>query len=324
MAEAPTIRRHWWAAALLGFVAPGLGQLYTGRARLAGFCVAAFFAFFALFLTNIPMTFAGFVVAFSGGMLVSWWGGSIEAGVHAWRHATTTRRSYHRWYIYAAYGAAFTLVTYGVNIGLLAGAGLPSMFGFYQPFRMSSESSLPNLMPGEYFVVARATTADKRDPRGGIGSLALVSWPDVEGTFVYRLLAIGGQRISVQETVVSVDGLAIPRRDLCTVPDARSGLTIRRSVETLAGAAHVMQNFDDGSEFARNVDEVTVPDGQFFVMGDNRGNSNDSRSRGPVANEDFAGRGLYIIWSDDWSRIGKSLAPGAEIDRTAYCPPGAK
>ena len=323
MAEPATIRRHWWAAALIGLVAPGLGQLYTGRSRLAGLLVAAFFAFFALFLTGVPMTFAGFVFAFGGGLLVSW-GGLIEAGLHAWRHTTVTRRSYHRWYVYVAYGMAFTLFTYGVNLGLLESVGLRSMFGFYQPFKVSSDSSLPNMMRGEYFFVARSTGEERRDPRAAIGYLAVVRWPGVEGEYVYRLLGVSGQRISVQDTVVSIDGQALPRRDLCTVHDVQSGLTIRRSVETLDGATHVMQNFDDGSEFARNADEVTVPGGQFFVMGDNRGNANDSRSRGPVANEDFVGRALYVFWSNDWSRIGKSLVPGAEIDRAVYCSPGAK
>ncbi len=84
-----------------------------------------------------------------------------------------------------------------------------------------------------------------------------------------------------------------------------------------------MQNFDS-VEFSRNTDEATVPDDWFFVIGDNRENANDSRTRGPVSNDNFGGRALFIIWSGDWHRIGKTLVPTAAIEASDYCPPVTK
>lgn len=319
--EGDTIRRHWWAAALLGFLAPGAGQFYTGRARLAGYVIGAFVALFALFQTPVPSTFIGFVVAFVGALLVSW-GAAIEAGMHAWRHSNVERRSYQRWYFYVAYALAFAVVSQGINMGALAAIGQPSMFGAYRPYRASSESSVPTLMPGDYFLAATARGATKTELSSWLGSIAIVGWSGLEGSFVHRLIAVGGQTVGVANQKIRVDGKELPQRDICSFTDDLNGQTVRRSVETAGSRQYVMQNFPP--EFARDADEVPLPDDYFFVIGDNRENSNDSRFQGPVENKNYAGRALFIFWSNDWSRIGKSLVPTASIETAEYCPMGAK
>ena len=51
-------------------------------------------------------------------------------------------------------------------------------------------------------------------------------------------------------------------------------------------------------------DQITVPAGEVLVMGDNRGNSTDSRSFGPIPEDEIVGRAFVIIWPvSNWSGL---------------------
>ena len=52
---------------------------------------------------------------------------------------------------------------------------------------------------------------------------------------------------------------------------------------------------------------LTVPEGHAFVVGDNLANSRDSRHFGAIQKEAITGRPLYVLWSDEWRRIGTKL-----------------
>ena len=324
MAEQATIRRHWWVAALLGiFVGMGAGQIYNGRPTRVLILLGGFVVLLALFHTSIPSAFAGFAVLYSG-LLILPVAGAIEAALSARRHPTIVRRAFHRWYVYLAYGLAMYLSLYAMLSATEATAiGEPTMFGSYRPFRASASSSEPNLMRGDYFMVQTSRGATRDDLLGKIGSLVVVSWPGVEGTYVYRLVAVGGQKIAVRDGAVFVDGKRQPQRELCTTTDAETGRSASRWAEALAGNEHVVQ-YIEGFDLFRNSSEEIVPAGQFFVLGDSRDNANDSRSRGPVADEAYAGQALYVFWSKDWSRIGRSLSPRAPVQKAAVCPESAK
>lgn len=124
------------------------------------------------------------------------------------------------------------------------------------------------------------------DPRGGggpeesvVGALLRnlaesVGLRTPQSEFIKRVIAVGGQTVMIADGVVFVDGLPIDE------PYLRQGAR--------------MQDFP----------QMTVPEGEVFVMGDNRNNSTDSRSFGTISEDDIVGRAFVIIWPvSHWSGL---------------------
>lgn len=131
----------------------------------------------------------------------------------------------------------------------------------YLTFRMPSTSMTPTIKQGAVFVVNTATLAD-RDPQPG-EIVAFLFPPNPQMTYIKRVVAVGGATIEVRHGVVIVDGKQLDEPYLAgtrSEPDPRDDMEPRK-VE-----AHA-----------------------FFVLGDNRGNSEDSRHWGAVPRELMVG-----------------------------------
>jgi signal peptidase I len=110
---------------------------------------------------------------------------------------------------------------------------------------------------------------DKLTPRWGgvdVGDVVVFTSPDDGADTVKRVVALGGQTVSLDDAVLHVDGVAVdePQVDLSRI---------------------------DGTWFG----PVTVPDGSVFVMGDSRGVSIDSRTYGAVPLDDIEGRVVAVL-----------------------------
>jgi len=138
-----------------------------------------------------------------------------------------------------------------------------------QPFFIPSGSMEPTLWPGDRIVVGKTDLFGQPVP----GDVVVFHYPlDPREDFVKRLVAAGGQTVQLKDSRLYIDGKMVPE------PYLPAGLT-----------------FPDFGP-------VTVPAGSYFMLGDNRNNSDDSRIWGFVRKDLVVGRVLCVYWP--LSRIG--------------------
>ena len=177
-----------------------------------------------------------------------------------------------------------------------------------QPYAMPSTSMTPAVRIGER-VMADAFAYRTGPPRRG--DIAVVNHAS-GNVFVKRVIGLPGDRVSMVDGVVVIDGKPLTRR---AVPGPTSSDTSKRFLETLPGGPTIeIQQAEEASPL-RTMQETVVPEGHYFLLGDNRDNSVDSRMApdqgglGFVRSADFRARVTFIYWSVDTARIGLSLLP---------------
>ncbi|MEK7833600.1 MAG: signal peptidase I, partial [Acidobacteriota bacterium] len=136
---------------------------------------------------------------------------------------------------------------------------------------------------------------------------------DPKINYVKRLIGLPGDKVLVKGRRVLVNGKEIPEeRAIVSSPDPRKGdLTIQKVEPKPAGAWYRVyyvdgrSSDDDGPGVGDSMmdyavkEPVTVPEGKYFVMGDSRDNSQDSRYWGFVPRENIFARALYVHLSFD-------------------------
>jgi signal peptidase I len=120
------------------------------------------------------------------------------------------------------------------------------------------------------------------------------------GTYDYvkRVVGLPGERVEVRDNVVHINGVAQQRSyvdQFTFVDDGCSTSETKRFVEDLGGLKHhVLTNLTFGGALA-NMEEIEVPPGHVFVMGDNRDHSEDSRMWRFVRFDQITGK-AHFIW----------------------------
>jgi signal peptidase I len=129
---------------------------------------------------------------------------------------------------------------------------------------------------------------------------------DTSIDYIKRVIGLPGDRIQVTDGVLHINGTAVPRERVDEVQvqtDYGSARNVTRYRETLPNGASYI-TWDAGTTMLDNTEVYLVPDGHYFMMGDNRDNSQDSRvwdGVGPVPLENFIGRAEIIFFSTDKS-----------------------
>ena len=156
-------------------------------------------------------------------------------------------------------------------------------------FHISNDAMVPTLLPGDHVIADRAAYHAAEPRRGDV---VVYRYPNEDGTrFVHRVIGVPGDRIDVRNQVVSVN------EEVVTEPYVQHS-----DRSSMAG------NVRD------NLGPVIVPPDTYFVLGDNREESLDSRFLGPIRKEHILGQARFIYWSIDhgtgiprWNRLNRSV-----------------
>jgi signal peptidase I len=183
-----------------------------------------------------------------------------------------------------------------------------------EPFRIPSGSMMPTLLVGDFILVNKFTygiripvinkkVIELNSPhRGDIVVFRYPKNPEVD--YIKRLIGLPGDKIAYENKRLTVNGQAIPEVAMGEFQGAGQS-------EEMNGAAQFLENLTGVEHQILNRDGVpsveftyTVPEGQYFMMGDNRDNSNDSRYWGTVPDENLVGKAFFIWMSWDWANKG--------------------
>ncbi len=193
-----------------------------------------------------------------------------------------------------------------------------------EPFRIPSGSMMPTLLAGDFILVnkfsygVRLPVIDTKiipvgkPERGDVLVFRYPKNPSID--YIKRVVGLPGDKVAYYNKQLFINGEPATQTGLGTYDGVGAGVTMAGAQirsENLTGVEH---NILIDSQKGTLEGEFQVPDGRYFVMGDNRDNSNDSRYWGVVPEENLVGK-AFMIWMNwdstaggvTWSRIGNDI-----------------
>jgi signal peptidase I len=190
----------------------------------------------------------------------------------------------------------------------------------YEPFNIPSGSMIPTLLIGDYLFVSKFSYGYSKyslpfslplipgrifysqPERGDVAVFKLPS--DNKTDYIKRIIGLPGDKIQVIDGIVQINGKPVLRErinDYIAEDDYGRRYPINRYMETLPnGRRHEILEISD-RQSNDNTPLYTVPKDHFFMMGDNRDNSSDSRVIGFIPKVNLVGRADFIFLSVDGS-----------------------
>jgi signal peptidase I len=193
-----------------------------------------------------------------------------------------------------------------------------------QPYRVPTGSLEPTVLPGDFIAVKQFSyglrlpvlnqkLVSVSNPKRG--DIALFHWPvDTKILFVKRVIGLPGDHIVYKNKTLTINGKEMTQEYVGKAVDIQQdgSIEVDQKTENLDGIKH---NIFVKSDTTDPVDiDVVVPSDHYFMMGDNRDDSEDSRSWGFVPDRNLIGKafGIWMSWDSldhqiRWNRIGKAV-----------------
>ncbi|HZW59497.1 MAG TPA: signal peptidase I [Woeseiaceae bacterium] len=218
----------------------------------------------------------------------------------------------------AGHGGMETLVEYARSFFPVLLLVLVIRSFIFEPFRIPSGSMMPTLLQGDYIFVKKyayglrlpvleTKVVETGEPRrGDVAVFRLPSDPSIN--YIKRVVGLPGDRIVYRDHRLTING-----EEVALAPDSEEPLlaNMPRYVEQLDEHRHDILIANPYSNATDGV--YTVPEGHYFMMGDNRDNSRDSRYIGAIPESYLVGEAVLIWMHMDglawprWERIGTEI-----------------
>jgi signal peptidase I len=189
----------------------------------------------------------------------------------------------------------------------------------FEPFKIPSGSMIPTLLIGDYILVNKFSYGFKvpfsdwfSDPiyitgpgKPQRGDVIVFKYPKDESlNYIKRLIGVPGDTVEIIDKIVYVNGEEVKTEEI-------SGKEIMEDMDdkykssqydfkffkTITGEAEHISQIDENNYSFSDFQKITVPEGQYFVLGDNRDVSADSRFWGFVPFENIKGRAILVWFS---------------------------
>lgn len=283
------VTRKPWAAGLLSGLMPGLGQLYNGQPAKA--FLLAVFAFFISGLLGtglivyVPLYFP-YIMALSALLGLAVLVAIIRDAMRTARQQGTryALKFYNKWYAYLSFAIFCVFVLQPFESDL--------MRYMIQGFRIPGGSMAPTLVVGDHVFIDKSLSWTETVFQRG--DIVVFKFPEDESKdFIKRIIGLPGETIQIRNKTVYINNQ----------PLDDTAYTQRIDPGIIDGAINPRDNFGP----------VTIPEEAYFVMGDNRDQSLDSRFWGCVQRSKIMGklRGVYWSWDTEnsnirWDRVGQT------------------
>jgi len=296
-----------WTAAVLGLFLQPFGMLYVARPGWAAvyFSLAVIVALGNMFVPRGRAP-AGEIIA----LLLA-----VVCAIHAYRLARDYRELlrrpwYSRWYGLVGIVAAFAVLVFGIRAFL------------FEPFRFAAGSMAPSIEPGAHLIVSKwgygnYGTYGIRIVRTGMssevqrGDIVVFEYPENTAlSYAQRVVGLPGDRVSYYNKRLKINDEEVPIRRIADYLHKDRSVSSQQYVERLGeheyailvepevpAGVPVVKAFPYRERCAYAAEGLScrVPEGHYFVLGDNRDNSSDSRVWGFVPAINIIGKVRYIL-----------------------------
>ena len=213
-----------------------------------------------------------------------------------------------------------TVREYSESIGIAVAIALLLRAFVVEAFQIPSGSMIPTLEVGDHIFVAKFSYGlvvpfsnkkilEFRQPsRGDVIVFKYPQDPSVD--YIKRVVGLPGEKLELRHNELFINGRPMPREHVGPYHGSPDDRDSELWHETLDDKQH--EALQDATRMPQNFGPIVVPEGNVFVMGDNRDNSSDSRVWGTVAHDLIKGKALIVWWSrgtpDETPWYGKPIA----------------